>query len=102
MRRRPPRSTLTDTLFPYTALVRSTDRAVVVHDAGRLRVNAHLVFERPDGHVVARSERTVLPDEELRSQEQADALDPLRRARQAREDQVDDIDRKSTRLNSSH
>src|SRR3546814_11724678 len=30
MIRRPPRSTLTDTLFPYTTLFRSVDRLVVV------------------------------------------------------------------------
>src|SRR3546814_7909764 len=36
MIRRPPRSTRTDTLFPYTTLFRSTD-----HDTARLRLQAH-------------------------------------------------------------
>src|SRR3546814_6054966 len=38
MRRRPPRSTRTDTLFPYTTLFRSPDQAIVgerFDDAGR-------------------------------------------------------------------
>src|SRR3546814_18362830 len=34
MIRRPPRSTRTDTLFPYTTLFRSDQRAVMLADAG--------------------------------------------------------------------
>src|SRR3546814_5169724 len=34
MIRRPPRSTRTDTLFPYTTLFRSIDRAALVRQAG--------------------------------------------------------------------
>src|SRR3546814_16881928 len=42
MIRRPPRSTRTDTLFPYTTLFRSA--------AGKERVNAHLLrLQIPDG-----------------------------------------------------
>src|SRR3546814_21100389 len=42
MRRRPPRSTRTDTLFPYTTLFRSGDRAVVaVYPIGDRR---HLIW----------------------------------------------------------
>src|SRR3546814_7131141 len=37
MRRRPPRSTRTDTLFPYTTLFRSPVRR---HHEGNLRMNA--------------------------------------------------------------
>src|SRR3546814_4516077 len=34
MRRRPPRSTLTDTLFPYTTLFRSVARGAMDEDVG--------------------------------------------------------------------
>src|SRR3546814_16240167 len=34
MTRRPPRSTLTDTLFPYTTLFRSLDHGIVAGEAG--------------------------------------------------------------------
>src|SRR3546814_6810800 len=37
MRRRPPRSTRTDTLFPYTTLVRSPGRRLRLHLPGLLR-----------------------------------------------------------------
>src|SRR3546814_15720849 len=39
MNRRPPRSTLTDTLFPYTTLFRSPDRRCL--EAGRKRLQRH-------------------------------------------------------------
>src|SRR3546814_3023379 len=38
MRRRPPRSTSTDTLFPYTTLVRSADRPEPGHSASARRM----------------------------------------------------------------
>src|SRR3546814_15295835 len=41
MIRRPPRSTRTDTLFPYTTLFRSVHR-IVVEGAGRLR-RGHII-----------------------------------------------------------
>src|SRR3546814_17628770 len=37
MRRRPPRSTRTDTLFPYTTLVRSPDQSRLREMGGELR-----------------------------------------------------------------
>src|SRR3546814_7804638 len=46
MRRRPPRSTRTDTLFPYTTLFRSTRAIPGVHDSGR--DSAPLRRARPD------------------------------------------------------
>src|SRR3546814_13207167 len=76
MIRRPPRSTRTDTLFPYTTLFRSIPAAPPPDPAAWVRSNC------------------VDMDEELSLQA---APDPLRseRANMAR-------DRKSTRLNSSH
>src|SRR3546814_10640125 len=44
MIRRPPRSTRTDTLFPYTTLFRSPGAPIVIGDA-RLRI-----AEQPPGH----------------------------------------------------
>src|SRR3989449_6273615 len=70
MIRRPPRSTL----FPYTTLFRSRDRA----DArvGRREIGAHVVSQRPEGQP--------------------------RRSRRKPGDHPEVGDRKSTRLNSSH
>src|SRR3546814_6988169 len=42
MIRRPPRSTRTDTLFPYTTLFRSRDGPVRVAELWRFRHEAHL------------------------------------------------------------
>src|SRR3546814_16061432 len=38
-RRRPPRSTRTDTLFPYTSLVRSVEHCLAAFDQGKHVVN---------------------------------------------------------------
>ena len=65
--------------------------AVVVHHAGRLGVDAHLVLERADRHGVAGAEAAVRPGQELRAEEQADALHALRRVGQACEHEVDDV-----------
>src|SRR3546814_7427447 len=43
MIRRPPRSTRTDTLFPYTTLFRSVDQSVLGEDVARVGVDDHLV-----------------------------------------------------------
>src|SRR3546814_12700099 len=77
MIRRPPRSTRTDTLFPYTTLFRSH---AVGASVGRRLGGAH-----DRGHV---NDRSALPRDHAR-QERAD--EPEHRG-----------DRKSTRLNSSH
>src|SRR3546814_3708533 len=107
MCRRPPRSTRTDTLFPYTALFRARCRAA---DAGTLKlaadaagqetgVHAVIGHQRPEG--IAEGGRAVLLDEEMPDPgravtgHQAGAQPaPLAGRHQG--------DRKSTRLNSSH
>src|SRR3546814_18434629 len=75
MIRRPPRSTRTDTRFPYTTLFRSH----------RLRkdeaVRFHAVLSRPWARRALHSDRSVLPELEGAAER---------------------VDRKSTRLNSSH
>src|SRR3546814_20196963 len=80
MIRRPPRSTRTDTLFPYTTLFRS-DRCV---DAGGGMTGAE------------RSQRR------HRSAAGRGGEGAARREAAARRQRVDRRDRKSTRLNSSH
>src|SRR3546814_5168388 len=53
MIRRPPRSTRTDTLFPYTTLVRSI-RGVLAQGYGLLAVNGQFfIFEIPAGNPLA-------------------------------------------------
>src|SRR3546814_18188774 len=71
MTRRPPRSTRTDTLFPYTTLFRSRDREPI---AGARGIDLHLVegalleagegsdAERAD-RIAGRSRRVVADDE---------------------------------------
>src|SRR3546814_12146678 len=77
--RRPPRSTLTDTLFPYTTLFRSVPDGA----GGR---NAHLLADNgSEQRAIARRARPWLRI--------ADAFQGAGDGR---------LDRKSTRLNSSH
>src|SRR3546814_13786609 len=85
MIRRPPRSTRTDTLFPYTTLFRSRHRdraegarAVQVRPGAR---GAAFGFARPRRHA-----------DPLEPEEDAGLLQPA----------AAHGDRKSTRLNSSH
>src|SRR3546814_15312147 len=116
MIRRPPRSTRTDTLFPYTTLFRSVVDAVRPEDRVERRGDdrAEPIFqERPGGVLAAR------PASEIGAREQ----DLRRRKARVVEDEVGvgiarpdgviapageqpvgqpRLDRKSTRLNSSH
>src|SRR3546814_5603385 len=109
MIRRPPRSTRTYTLLPYTTLFRSKGREGVV---GLVRQDVAVGQEqdaRPPRRLAAEVPAAVeqLPGDlkgdgglaGARRQRQEDALAPLRHGLQRR---VDRVDRKSTRLNSSH
>src|SRR3546814_3056971 len=58
MSRPPPRSTRTDTLFPYTTLFRSGPRDT---PAGRLYVPELLALHRADGTAESRAARTTVP-----------------------------------------
>src|SRR3546814_14907337 len=90
MLRRPPRSTRTDTLFPYTTLFRSVDadvQALEVRGLAAPMVVAHRVHGRGEGCLVFRVACRV----------------GHRRARGVAHAQpAGGRDRKSTRLNSSH
>src|SRR3546814_3310973 len=110
MIRRPPRSTRTDTLFPYTTLFRSRILEIFTiergfHKSRMHRVNANMVFgELPGGYLAEH------PHRRLRCRiERERRHDRLHRARRGNiDDRSPDTlhrrqqDRKSTRLNSSH
>src|SRR3546814_15985097 len=115
MRRRPPRSTRTATLFPYTTLYRSPQIVgAPVEAAADYGRTAELVVDRD----VARSECGVdTPAERTVGSETAAEIEcaaemlvgqPVGREAigvpvlRALGRQVDGADRKSTRLNSSH
>src|SRR3546814_4180731 len=100
MIRRPPRSTRTDTLFPYTTLFRSRRRQL--QPPGEWRVGDGHALER--GDAVQQADRTRRqgaegrPDPYYRGRlrEGAESYAKLAQIAGARSD------RKSTRLNSSH
>src|SRR5262249_26790606 len=68
-----------------------TDGAIVIHDAGRAAVYAHLFFDRATADGVAASQGTVLLDENLGHHEKRDALGTHRGGFDAREHQMDDV-----------
>src|SRR3546814_14277868 len=94
MIRRPPRSTRTDTLFPYTTLVRSAD--AVESPAGR-RVIRRYANGGVLGEGRRRHLRMVLKSSRNGRKENADRQAWVRQCGFGRRG-----DRKSTRLNSSH
>src|SRR3546814_9119952 len=99
MIRRPPRSTLTDTLFPYTTLFRS-------QDGDALAALQPARDERPGDCVGFGVELAIGQAARPRLVQQVDQRDLVQVS--AAVDQIAEIarvrhaDRKSTRLNSSH
>src|SRR3546814_19877212 len=100
MIRRTPRSTLTDTLFPYTTLFRSPgspgprqrrasseDSWVLLPSCSRLNRPSALLREKQRGNV----------EDQLRP-----VGDDQKRDEHRRQEGQNRLDRKSTRLNSSH
>src|SRR3546814_11412155 len=115
MIRRPPRSTRTDTLFPYTTLCRSGrvepvvgQREAAVRLAQDLRRRQPAVVEAEDAVVIAAVRDGVVALADLEAggaavdQEAGDLLLRPRRGLFLAAGDEDDADRKSTRLNSSH
>src|SRR3546814_16665731 len=98
MRRRPPRSTRTDTLFPYTTLFRSNDEYLLYQTlVGTWPLHESGMADLPD-RIVAYMVKAIR-EAKARSNWTAPKLD----YEQAVEAFVRAIlDRKSTRLNSSH
>ena len=66
-------------------------RPVVIHHAGRIAVDPHLMLDRAAGHRVALPDRAILADQELGHDEQRDALHIVGRAGDLGEDEVDDV-----------
>src|SRR3546814_10096901 len=129
MIRRPPRSTRTDTLFPYTTLFRSADGAALGReDSGRDCAGVGILVagraagggsEKPVGvieqlrederglRVIGRLSARTAVGREAAALLKAGAVDGLSfgyRVREASEGRPRELraDRKSTRLNSSH
>src|SRR3546814_6076869 len=112
MIRRPPRSTRTDTLFPYTTLFRSRRIAALVRrvDAEHARSGVvpgrwvfHVILHRLSGIgteevIDRRAQRTALADIIILGQRLAGDHAALAEILVRRQQQ----DRKSTRLNYSH
>src|SRR3546814_14469285 len=99
MIRRPPRSTRTDTLFPYTTLFRSALRPLL------LLPPKPWLFERCDRRFEHMLERGAVEEVERLMDRRLKPDLPVMRAIGVREIaawQEGEIDRKSTRLNSSH
>src|SRR3546814_18691660 len=98
MRRRPPRFTRTDTLFPYTTLFRS-----VGIDQRRRFVGHYLLEDRRDRFALGEP----LPPDLGQQLGRVGLVEQDRACRPAigkgeTIEIVEDADRKSTRLNSSH
>src|SRR3546814_15668533 len=104
MKRRPPRSTRTDTLFPYTTLFRSKGGvAVGIGDRRGVNVAVDPRDQPGAGFGVEKAWQHELL--ELRCRGAADAGnggEPIGGAVGVRGREIDEADRKSTRLNSSH
>src|SRR3546814_6503663 len=97
MRRRPPRSTRTDTLFPYTTLFRSKAASAVVAGTRVQLDRARIVA--PIGGRIGKSSVT---QGALVTANQAAALATVQQLDPIYVDVTQSRDRKSTRLNSSN
>src|SRR3546814_8677405 len=110
MIRRPPRSTRTDTLFPYTTLFRSSAKALILEleqaqpDEEYYDAKVLVLKEQIEHHV---KEEEKQRDSMFAQARKADVdLEKLGEQLQARKSELMEEakagDRKSTRLNSSH
>src|SRR3546814_16205939 len=97
MRRRPPRSTRTNTLFPYTTLFRSpNDNRSVFRIARAMAQDEQEAVTRVADRFFPVSETDGLRHNSRADEEITKALERIRK------NQQNGKDRKSTRLNSSH
>src|SRR3984885_1509255 len=65
--------------------------AVIVEDSGRIAMNAHLVLDRAANNAVAFADAAIRVRQELRHEEERDALRARRRPVNAREHEMNDI-----------
>ena len=68
-----------------------TGRAIVIQFAGRIAVNAHLVFDGTTNHAVAIAQRAIVVDHEFGDHEKRDALGAVRCARGLGQYQMNDV-----------
>src|SRR3546814_3188492 len=101
MLRRPPRSTRTDTLFPYTTLFRSRP---AVDRSGSKRVHPELAaLDLAGAQTRQRLFRLLARDRHVAAGGiHVDLADRVLVQASLTGQRADDVDRKSTRLNSSH
>src|SRR3546814_11150653 len=97
MIRRPPRSPRTDTLFPYTTLVRSIVSDDEVAELAR-SINLMAAELREKMDLLKKARDTA----EYNSTLLEEANEELRKLDELKSNFLANIDRKSTRLNSSH
>src|SRR3546814_14233688 len=114
MIRRPPRSTRTDTLFPYTTLFRSQvdpeeegdddhrDRGELLREQSLRRIERARLADRMAQHAVDEAESGEERDERHEDRDQRHQREAV--LAEVEPDHVERLgeDRKSTRLNSSH
>src|SRR3546814_5798027 len=105
MIRRPPRSTRTDTLSPYTTLFRSRLRrqvGIAARARGRFAPAVHFLVNRFDRGLVGGMTGEIVENLAAQAIAGADAnrLEPVEHVELGQRDAGED--RKSTRLNSSH
>src|SRR3546814_14836078 len=100
MTRRPPRSTRTDTLFPYTTLFRSCRNLVDTGETQELADEAAGAWQTDGGHRKEHEEQRVARHVDRKAAITVDfaGMQPVVDDAHAKEQG----DRKSTRLNSSH
>src|SRR3546814_13211244 len=107
MIRRPPRSTRTDTLFPYTTLFRSASANICSQSRAGLFTGRFAVRSGMANGVIQANDKTGLPPEEVTIAEMlkpdyATALIGKWHLGHVAPYWPPRVDRKSTRLNSSH
>src|SRR3546814_2121808 len=107
MIRRPPRSTRTDTLFPYTTLCRSQfGDTAPHHEIGQFAVAKPVELEVHRQGIAAQAEEDALTEAEdspfAPEQHQAHRGERQRKETAKKVEVIAGQDRKSTRLNSSH
>src|SRR3546814_16979682 len=98
MRRRPPRSTRTDTLFPYTTLFRSKARVFELGYKMIAEAKARYATTKPE-------DRNLIDDimaAHIETPDVMPASDLIVSLTGPYVAGLDTVDRKSTRLNSSH
>src|SRR3546814_804565 len=102
MIRRPPRSTRTDTLFPYTTLFRSKYLARAIAKYGRENFKKEILYILNDEDQMNSKEKEIVNEDFISSSLNYNAKVGGEGGFSLEESKSGSKDRKSTRLNSSH